>query len=385
MLEFPLNKKQKTKNKKLKKLPILTILLLTLHACIEPFAPPEITSAKNYLVVDGSLNTSVEGGSQIRLSRTQNIYDEGGPKPELRAKLTVEGDKGSSFAFVEAGLGLYTLATKTFRDTEQYRLRIKTSAGKEYLSAYVPVVKNPPIDSLTYKVRGEREGVQIYVNTHDPLNRTRFYRWSYDETWQYSMPLYSGYELKGKEIVFREQTINTCWSNARPTTIVLGSSIKLSKDIIKDQGVTFVPSSSGKLQSKYSILVKQYALTQEEFEYWNTLAKTTERTGSLFDPQPAEVTGNIKSVSDASELVFGYFSASNRQEQRLFVNEYLSRGLQCEPTDTLTAVEVPESTDLILTEYYAEGSFTPEYIMGSTNCTDCRLLGGTIQKPLFWK
>ena len=370
----------------MKNLTLYVLTLVALHACVEPFAPPEITNADHYLVVDGSLNTNPEGGSQIKLSRTQNIYDDGGPQPELRAKLTVEGDKGSSFAFIEASQGVYTLAARSFRDTEKYRLRIKTSGGKEYLSAYVPVVKNPPIDSLTYKVRGAGEGVQIYVNTHDPLDKTRFYRWSYDETWQYSMPLYSVYELVGKEIVYREKNINTCWSKANPTTIVLGSSIKLSKDIIKDQGVTYVPASSGKLQEKYSILVKQYALTQEEFEYWNTLAKTTERTGSLFDPQPAEVTGNIKSVSNPSELVFGYFSASSRQEQRLFVTEYLGRpNPACEPTDTLAAREVPESLDLILTEFYVPGSNVPFYVMGPTNCTDCRLKGGTIQRPLFWK
>src|SRR5690606_8629815 len=108
---------------------------------------------------------------------------------------------------------------------EQYRLRIRTGAGQEYLSAYVPVVKNPPIDSVTYKVRPDRAGVQIYVNTHDPLDKTRFYRWSYDETWEYSMPLYSVYELVGKDIVYRQQSINTCWSSANPTNIVLGSSI----------------------------------------------------------------------------------------------------------------------------------------------------------------
>ena len=370
----------------MKKLPILALLLLTLHACVEPFAPPEITSAEHYLVVDGSLNTSPEGSSQIKLSRTQNIYDDGGPQPELRAKVTVEGDKGSSYAFTDAGQGVYTLVTRTFSDTEKYRLRIKISAGKEYLSDYVPVVKNPPIDSLTYKVRGEGEGVQIYVNTHDPLDKTRFYRWSYDETWQYSMPLYSNHELVGKEVVYRVQNINTCWSKANPTTIVLGSSIKLSKDIIKDQGVAFVPASSGKLQSKYSILVKQYALTQEEFEYWNTLAKTTERTGSLFDPQPAEVTGNIKCVSNPSELVFGYFSASNRQEQRLFVTEYLGRlNPACEPTDTLSVPEIAESPDLILNEFYVPGSDIPFYVMGTSTCADCRLKGGTIQRPLFWK
>ncbi len=370
----------------MKKLPLYLFLLSVLHACIEPFAPPEITNADHYLVVDGSLNTNPAGSSQIKLSYTQNVYDVGGPQPELRAKLTVEGDKGSSFAFVEASQGVYTLAARAYRDTEKYRLRIKTSGGKEYLSAYVPVVKNPPIDSVTYKVRGAGEGVQIYVNTHDPLNKTRFYRWSYDETWQYSMPLYSIYELAGKEVVYRDQNINTCWSHANPTAIVLGTSIKLSKDIIKDQGIAFVPATSGKLQSKYSILVKQYALTQEEFEYWNNLSKTNERTGSLFDPQPAEVTGNIKSVSNPSELVFGYFSASNRQEQRLFVTEYLGRlNFACEPTDTLSIREIPESPDLILNEFQVPGSNVPLYVMGTPTCADCRLKGGTIQRPVFWK
>ncbi len=369
----------------MKKSLLYILVFFLLYACVEPFAPPEITSAERYLVVDGSLDTNPAGSSQIKLSRTQNIYDKGAPQPELRAKLTVEGDQGSSFTFVEAGQGVYNLGASAFSDTEKYRLRIKTSSGKEYLSAYVPVVKNPPIDSLTYKVRGQGEGVQIYVNTHDPLNKTRFYRWSYDETWEYSMPLYSVYELVGKEVVYREQNINTCWSSANPTTIVLGTSIKLSKDIIRDQTVTFVPAASNKLQSKYSILVKQYALTQEEYEYWNTLAKTTERTGSLFDPQPAEVTGNIKSVSNPSEPVFGYFSASNRQEQRLFVTEYLNRSFSpCEPTDTLSIREIPESLDLILSEYYTNSPI-PMYTMGTPDCTDCRLKGGTTQRPSFWK
>ncbi len=81
--------------------------------------------------------------------------------------------------------------------------------------------------------------------------------------------------------------------------------------------------------------MKQYGLTQEEFEYWNQLAKSTERTGSLFDPQPSSVTGNIKSQGDPSEMVFGYFSAANRQDERIFVQPNLGRNRFCEPTDTL--------------------------------------------------
>ncbi len=370
---------------KLLYLPGLLLGLLLLKSCIEPFAPPEITNASQYLVVDGFLNTTVGASSQIKLSRTQNVYDKGLPKAELRARITVEGDKGSRFTFVEAEKGIYHLAATSYNTTEKFRLRIRTSNSREYLSTYVPVIKTPAIDSLTYKINPGREGLRIFVNTHDQTNKTRFYRWSFDETWEYYMPLYSAYELVNKQIVSRTENINTCWTGAKASTIVLGSTIKLTQDIIKDQVVTYVPTSSGKLLIKYSILVKQFGLTQEEFEYWNNLSKTTERTGSLFDPQPAQITGNITSLSDPKELVFGYFGASTQQEQRLFVTENLGQNATCDPTDTLTALEVLDSYDLILTEYLPEGSFTPLYIMGPQNCADCRLRGGTNKRPLFWK
>ncbi len=370
----------------MKKLLSLATVLLLLYACVEPFAPPEITTASRFLVVDGSLNTTPGGMSQIKLSRTQNVYDKGGPQAEIRAKLTVEGDQGSRFAFAEGEQGIYQLGTANFKATEKYRLRIKTAGNREYLSAYVPVVKTPPIDSLTYQIRGERAGVEIHINAHDDLDKTRFYRWSYTETWDYFMPQYSGFEVVKGDIVGREENINHCWSNANPTNIVLGTTIKLSKDIIRDQPIVYVPASSEKLRATYSILVRQYALTQEEYEYWNTLAKTTERTGSIFDPQPAQVTGNIQAVDDASEQVFGYFSAANQQEQRLFVKVNIEPSRYCPAGDTLTRAEVlKDLAGLIFYEYYPPGSFTPQYVTGPAECADCRLRGGTTRRPPFWR
>lgn len=371
---------------KLLYLPGLLWMSLLLHGCIESFAPPEITSASSYLVVDGFLNTSPGGSSQIKLSRTQNITDSTPPRVEPRARISVEGDKGSQYTFTEAQPGTYSLGPIAYREAEKYRLRIRTGDGKEYLSDYVASIQTPPIDSVTYRVQPDRAGIQVFVSTHDPRNNTRFYRWSFDETWMYQMPLYSGIEVVNNEMVYRTEDINTCWSSFKASRIIVGSSIKLSEDIVQDVPVTTVPAASGKLRWKYSILVKQYGLSQEEYEYWTSLAKTTESTGSLFDPQPAQVTGNIRSVSDPRELVFGFFSASTQQEQRLFVNEYMGVYLSaCEPTDTLALAQALETLDLILVEFPVPGSNQPLYITGTADCTDCRLLGGTNKKPDFWR
>jgi hypothetical protein len=374
-------------------LSILPLVLYLLHSCLQPYAPPEITHATSYLVVDGSLNVNPLASSQIKLSRTQNVQATESPEVEREAKVSVEGDKGSNFSFTEVQPGTYTLGTISYLENEKFRLRIKTKAGKEYISLHVPAMQTPTIDSVTYRVSPDNTGVQINVNTHDPLNKTHFYRWNFEETWQYQMPLYSGYEVIGKQIKARTEDINTCWGNQKSAQITVASSVKLSKDVLRDVPITFVPVLGDKLRIKYSILVKQYGISQEEFEYWTALSKTNEGTGGLFDPQPSQVTGNLSCLSDPNEIVFGFFSASSLEEKRLFITERLG-GLtfldqSCQPTDTLPESEAirlfEKLSHLILVQYPVPGSPELWYTTGTAPCSDCRELGGTNKKPSFWK
>ncbi len=225
------------------------LLLLALQSCIEPFSPPEITQAQVFLVVDGSLNTSPGAISQVRLSRTQNIYDEGNAPVETRAFLTVESEQGGRYFFQESATpGLYELPPNAYSPTDRYRLRIKTRAGAEYLSAYVPMTQTPPIDSVSYRISDDRTQLRILLNTKDPSNNTRFYRWSFEETWQYRASLYSGYVVGGNDMCPAPRISTPAGAMPIPSTIVLGSTIKLSQDIVRDQTITLVPASSGKLR-----------------------------------------------------------------------------------------------------------------------------------------
>jgi len=378
---------------KLLYLSILSLALYLAYSCVQPYMPPEITQAASFLVVDGSLNVSPLAASQIKLSRTQNINEKEAPKAEREAEVRVEGDKGSNFKFVEVQPGTYTLGGATYLGNEKYRLHIRTKNGNEYISQYVPAMQTPPIDSVTYQVSPEVTGVQINVNTHDPLNKTRFYRWNFEETWEYQMPWYTGYEVIGKQIKGRTEDVNRCWAHRKSAQITVASSIKLSEDIIQDIPITFVPVLGDKLRIKYSILVRQYGISQQEFEYWNALSRTNEVTGGLFDSQPSQVTGNISCVSNPNEIVFGFFSASSLQEKRLFITEKLG-GLtfldkSCEPIDTLPASEAIRMFEmlshLILVEFPVPGSQELWYTTGSAACSDCRELGGTTKKPAFWQ
>ena len=362
---------------------ILVATGLVIKSCIEPFSPPEVTNPGTYLVVDGFLNINGDT-SKIVLSHTQGVNDGGQFVREWGATILADAENGESYAFQDVGDGSYILPPTTFNRDARYRLRIKRLDGREYESDYVVVSKTPPIDSITYRVDEGRNAMMIYVNTHDPSNQTRFYRWNYEETYEYRMAYYSSLtrDYEKKEIVSRTDNVNVCWRTLPSRDIKLGSTIKLSQDVIRDLPVNIVDIGTNKLYFGYSILVKQYGLTREAFEYWTDLAKTTQGTGSLFDPQPSQVTGNIHAKADAKELVFGYFSAAQVQKKRIFIRETLGSYPRCMPPDTLDFKEAFEGSAVLL--YFYMGQPKSGYLGTSESCADCRSQGGTTTKPAFW-
>jgi hypothetical protein len=114
----------------------------------------------------------------------------------------------------------------------KYRLRIRTTDSKEYLSAFVSLIQTPAIDSITWAPIDN--GVQIYVNTHDPANKTWFYRWDFQETWEYHSAFSTSLIYRNDVMQSRtpeETKIYTCWKNASSTGInlvLLKSSMKTS-------------------------------------------------------------------------------------------------------------------------------------------------------------
>ena len=355
---------------------------------MEPFSPPEVNTDEGYLVIDGFLNVGSDT-SRIELSHTQNANATTAVTKETSSVVSVEEENGATYAFTEKGNGSYFLPPRQFNQAVKYRLRVKTVNGKEYLSDYVEVKSTPPIDNIEGKVDPRQDAMVMYVNTHDATNNTRFYRWKFEETWEYRTAFFSSLEIVKKptgddyEIGSRKADINLCYRTLKSANILLGSTIKLSQDIIKDLPLTAVPISSNKLYFKYSILVKQYGLTQDAFEYWTSLAKTTEGTGSLFDPLPSQVTGNIKNTADAQELVFGYFSASVEQKRRIFLTPYLGSYPRCTVPDTATIADALKAPGSMLLNYFGPRS---EFVLiSSPFCLDCRVQGGTTTKPSFWE
>jgi hypothetical protein len=114
--------------------------------------------------------------------------------------------------------------------------------------------------------------------------------------------------------------------------------------------------------------------------------------GSIFGSQPNQTKGNIYNISDSSETVIGYIGAGSIQQKRMFIsNSEMARDWNLLPYCTEKRVPL-DSFDFYfgsnaLIPYAADppNSPTPKaYFGASGHCVDCRLAGGTLEKPAFW-
>ncbi len=306
-------------NKRIYKYTLIVQALLLFGSCKKPYAPSTITSGSSLLVVEGPINTGADS-TIIHLTHTIPLSAPAGTTlpPELKAIVTVESDANATYALTETGNGYYVSGGLNLNANNKYRLKIVTSENKTYESDFVTVKNSPPIDSVSF--RALNTGVQINVSTHDPSNNSRYYRYQYEETWiihayyESTLMVSKTQDESGKmvdTIIARDAAhqIYTCWSSGKSSDIVLGSTDKLTRDVLANAPVTFIDSHSEKVSSRYSILVKQQALTKEGFEYYQQLSKNTEKIGGVFDPQPSSLTGNIHNIANPSEQVIGYITA----------------------------------------------------------------------------
>lgn len=369
------------------------LVLFVWVGCRKVFEHGAISDSTSLLVVEGIINPS--GQTNIYLSRSQKLSELGVAKVEKGAKLQVEGTNNEIFTLTESQAGVYSLPPSNFKTGQQYRLRIKTAAGNEYLSELMPVRTSPPIDSVIWKL--ENDGVGIYVNAHDNNNNTRYYQWDFIETWQQRSVKYSEFIYKNGAVQARDYNeqlrLFNCWGNAISSNILIASTTKLSADVVHQFPLTRIPNLSEKLGIRYSILVKQYAIGKEAYEYLSLMKKNSELQGSLFDNQPSEIVGNIKSLSNPEELVIGFINISPVVEKRIFIEKNQVPdwifSMSCGSIvirNNKDSLENAFSSGLnLISDYNLSPAGTIQSYNGdNAACLDCRTRGGSSTKPAFW-
>jgi hypothetical protein len=394
------------------------VVFLVKTSCIKRYNAGVSVPSKGYLVVEGFINSD-GGPTTVYLSRTLTLSDTARIVREQRAQVSIQGENNVSYPLTETSAGIYTSTPILLNNTTRYRLHIKTFSGQPYNSDYSEVHSTPAIDSVLWK-RDDNTGVQFFVNAHDPQNKTRYYLWKWNETWEYNSPdpanLKFTFSTDGliKKAVFFDpsqiynDTLLKCWHTDSSTNIIIGSSEKLSADIIDRTplSLTIAPASE-KLAILYSLNLKQYALSKNAYLFYQLLQKNTEQLGSIFDAQPSQITGNIHSVLDSTERVIGFVEVTQEIQKRIFIDisDVPNWGYKNDCIyETLESSNDSMNLNKLVGVYHTPLGLitnfvptTPNYDLGfdqnglptaiymaDPTCVYCTLKGGTNKKPSFW-
>lgn len=399
---------------------LVTIVLASVFGCTTPYNY-QANGFEDVIVIEATITNEYKF-QEIKLSRTYTL-DESAPKFETEAVVYVSDDVGNKYEFDE-GDGTYISATQFQASPDrQYQLHVLTKNGRSYVSSTEKLTTQTPIENLkaTSVTRNKVLGVEITVNSTDPTNTSKYYRYEYEETSKILAPKWysieavanmfpSGSNPKG-QIIFKERTkeARVCFSSQKSTSILLTNTNDLSADKVIDFPVRFISTKDNYIRNRYSILVKQYVQSLASYTFYETLKNITGSGSLLSQTQPGFFYGNIKSVDNPGEKVIGFFGVSSYSEKRLFFNFTDIFPKEKIPEYPYYCPEESQITEPLIDQYYYNYCFadnsvcrgneildlirtgakvyfpneSPSYLLYSAQCGDCSTFSSNI-KPSFW-
>jgi hypothetical protein len=359
-------------------------MLLLLSGCIERYYPDEEEVQPGTLVISAHL-TDKPGTQTIYLSRSTILaYPRFDPVSGCHAE--VERGDGASVDFLEEKPGQYSgyLDSMFLKTGAAYRLHIIAPSGDRYESEYENLYPATGIEQVYYRredlptVNPEytQKGIRFYIDFEMNKDSARYLRWQLLETYEMHNPDYIDTQVYDTDRRMKEipdtSLWMTCWITQEVPEIYTLDLGVVEGSLYRQLPLHFVSGETQRLYYRYSLLVRQFSLSEEAFRYWDELGKNLQSKGNLFDTQPAITPSNICNVEDENERIIGYFSISGITEKRIMVEDVPDLPLVPDPNFCAPG-GLPFSFARL------SRAFLP-YYMGSLNVNGSEAMGGIPKK-----
>ncbi len=366
---------------------IMCLSILLGSGCIEQYNPP-IKGNTEFLVIDGCIIKGEELQT-VYISKSTALNDVNINWVTGCVVWAVDAN-GETFVYEEGSDGIYhsNIPLEKLNYGSQFMINVTTPDGTEYASDFETIYESSPVDSLYFIEESyqsssvvSHSGLQYYTDLKAGENATGYYRWVIEETWEHHSP-YLISEMRYSDdyrgsIFFDEPTdsLSVCYSTKEVPEVYTATTDNLTSN--EKKKIPLIYASGLKLNYNYSVLIKQYALGKNAFDYWSKAQVIVSEGGGLHQTQPSAIISNLWNVNDPDEIVLGYFWTSSYSERRLNfkgpLNEIVAENCELYEMD-------PEDPPLFEPIYFDENG-----MIASPICFDCTYSGGSLTKPDFFE
>lgn len=244
------------------------------------------------------------------------------------ATVTIEDNFGNSTTCINKGQGVYQTMDSSFIGVigRTYKVRVGLSDGKVYISTGETMQPNVPVDKVNVSVDNSFTASRptrfvISVDVNDPGNNRNYYHWKATSL----APRKATGTPCGLFCLLGEY----CLQEFRPEHTYILSDQLINGNRIFNQEVIYSPIY---WFGKHFIEVRQYSITRSAYLFWEKYKEQVSRSGSISDPLPAPLEGNVSNMVNPSDVALGYFAASSVTVKRVtvvpfYLREYLLRSM----------------------------------------------------------
>ncbi|WP_041258260.1 DUF4249 domain-containing protein [Fibrella aestuarina] len=303
--------------------PLAHLLLYgLLMSCVTPYQPETKSLPNRSLIVDGYITDQL-GPHQVTLTYTADYTNTAVNFIVSGATVYVTDDQGNRQSFSDLGRGVYrTPATFKGQPGRTYKLTVILPDGRRYESQPETIRPVPAIDNIyatyTQKSVGNTatfdKGFDVYLDTTDPATTGDYYRWVWTHYEFLDFCEVRSRFVGSTAVENSYSCCQKCWDIIRCTGANCNNAISdeaINGKAISGQFIMRAPFSS---LTSYYLEIEQLSISRDAYIYYKSIENLTQNNGGIFDAAPSSLRGNMVSVSDPGETVFGYFSASGAQK-----------------------------------------------------------------------
>jgi hypothetical protein len=322
------------KSNLLKLLSALTIGIL-IGSCVDLY-DPKLKNTQQRLVVESQITTELD------YQWVDLTYDAGYNSTETNfnflvknAKIWITDNVGNRYDFIDSKKEVQPIKANPGFDYRSqikfqavvgrtYQLFIQTENGKQYRSKPELVRAVPKLGKIYTEFKRLPTGFpnpigeySVFMDVQDSSTPDEYYRW---ESIHWEKLIYCQYFTDPNETpsrIYAQPCCQDCYEFkiCKECSPIYSDRLTNGKEI-KRQLIAKYPYDS--LQPYY-LRIRQYAISKDVYNFWNTVQIQAQNTGGLFDVTPKQVRGNMLSTNDPNEEVLGYFSASDVDEKVVYL------------------------------------------------------------------
>lgn len=370
-------------------------LLVQGFSCVSPYEA-DIEDEPELISIEASLIKGEEDQT-VRISKTASLdYPVFFPVRGCEVTLLDEFDNAYSYKEVSGGIYSVSIPDEELVHGRYYKVRVISSEGVVYESDYELLNPGIEVDSVYYEIEDKVDqvtgepytGLQFYLDVKAGEDDSRYFRWRIDETYEYESfaPLSYYYLDESHTPVYPSDPweVFTCWRGEELTGLYQSSTMNLTQNEKKKIRLNYVSARTERLRIMYSLQVRQYAISENAFAYFEQNRLATEEGEGLYTRQPRQPITNFMNPDDASERVLGYFWVSSQTSRRIFVPRIQEMDVLPEEC-AYWEYDPMEDGEGPFPIYLFDDRDNEKLYTSSRDCFDCTRRGGTNVKPDFWE